>query len=85
MDDISDIRQYYDETYDEDSRLDRHQLERDLTWRYLDAFLPSTGHVLEIGAASGGYTVGLAQRGYSITVSILCMNQLVLRPSFWPP
>jgi len=66
MDDISDIKHYYDETYDEESRLDRHQLERDLTWRYLDAFMPPTGHLLEIGAAAGGYTVGLAQRGYHI-------------------
>ena len=29
MDDISDIKHYYDETYDEDSRLERHQ-HRDL-------------------------------------------------------
>ena len=67
MDDISDIRRYYDQAYDEDSRLDRHQLERDLTWRYLDAFLPPAGHLLEIGAASGGYTVGLARRGYRVS------------------
>jgi len=67
MDDIRDIKQYYNEDYDEDSRLHRHQLEQDLTWRYLDAFLPTAGHVLEIGAASGGYTVGLAQRGCQIT------------------
>ena len=67
MDDISDIKRYYDKTHDEDIRLDRHQLERDLTWRYLDAFLPFAGHLLEIGAASGGYTLGLARRGYRIS------------------
>ena len=29
---------YYDEAYDEDNRLDRLQLERDLTWHYLDTY-----------------------------------------------
>lgn len=67
MDDIEDIRHYYDEVYDEDSRLQVHQLERDLTWRYLDAYLPRSGHLLELGAASGAYTVDLAARGYRIT------------------
>jgi len=79
MDDISDIRRYYDEAYEEDSRLDRHQLERDLTWRYLDAFLPSTGQLLEIGAAAGGYTAGLAKRGYHITAFDLSESLTELR------
>ena len=79
MDDISDIRRYYDEAYDESSRLDCHQLERDLTWRYLDAFLPPGGHLLEIGAAAGGYTAGLAKRGYRITALDLSESLTELR------
>jgi SAM-dependent methyltransferase len=47
--------------------LDRHKLEYDLTWRYLDQYLPSQGTILEIGAATGRYTLELARRGYSIT------------------
>jgi len=67
-DDVSDISEYYSsETESEQSRLERHQLERDLTWRYLDFYLPAEGSILEIGAATGGYTVELARRGYQIT------------------
>ena len=51
----------------EAERLAKHQLERDLTRRYLQAYLPPEGHILEIGAATGEYTVWLAERGYWIT------------------
>lgn len=51
----------------EAKRLVRHQLERDMTRRYLETYLPSEGHVLEIGAATGEYTVWLAKRGYQVT------------------
>lgn len=68
MDDISDIVEFYNGNPDaEHQRLEYHQLEFDLTWRYLDRFLPPNGNLLEIGAASGRYTLGLAGRGYSIT------------------
>jgi len=47
-DDTSDIRQYYEESVEkEDGRLERHQLERDMTWRYLDKYLPRQGKILE--------------------------------------
>ena len=51
----------------EDDRLNRHQLEFDMTWRYFDEYLPKSGHILEIGCATGVYTVGLAQKGYQVT------------------
>jgi SAM-dependent methyltransferase len=38
-----------------------------LTWRYLDEYLPAHGHILEVGAAAGAYTLPLARRGYRIT------------------
>jgi len=67
-DDISDIAQFYDSDSDrEHDRLERHQLEYDLTWRYLEQYLPSQGAILEVGAASGRYTQGLARRGYAVT------------------
>lgn len=67
-DDVSDISAFYDlNTEREDSRLERHQLEHDLTWRYLDRYLPPQARVLEIGAATGRYTVELARRGYQVT------------------
>lgn len=68
IDDIGDIKAFYDgDPAGEESRLAQHQLEHDLTWRYLNAYLPPRGTILEIGAATGGYTVGLARRGYAVT------------------
>lgn len=68
IDDVSDIAAYYNADPDrEDSRLDRHQLERDITWRFLERYLPAQGRILEVGAASGAYTLELARRGYSLT------------------
>ncbi len=67
MDDISDIRAYYDQAVGEDERLNRHQLEWDVTWRYLESYLPGSGAILEVGAATGRYTRELARRGYRVT------------------
>lgn len=67
-DDISDIAASYDHSVeDEDSRLVLHQLEYDLTGRYLARYLPPTGSILEIGAGTGRYTLDLCKRGYSVT------------------
>lgn len=67
-DDISDIEALYNSGVEyEDSRLERHQLEFDLTLRYLSRYLPATGSILEIGAATGRYTLALCKRGYSVT------------------
>lgn len=76
-DDTSDIRQFYDDSADKESRrLERHQLERDMTWRYLDKYLPRQGKILEIGAATGAYTIPLAKRGYSVTAVDFSPNLL---------
>ena len=41
-DNLSDIRAFYDGYMDKESgRLERHQLERGVTWRYLDKYQPS--------------------------------------------
>ncbi len=67
-DDISDIAAYYDANVSsEHSRLEHHQLEFDLTWRFLERYLPAQGRLLEIGAATGRYTLPLAKRGYELT------------------
>lgn len=68
MDDISDIVEYYNnDPQKEHHRLEEHQLEYDLTWRFMDEYLPPHGKILEIGAATGRYTLGLAKRGHSVT------------------
>jgi len=68
MSDAEYIQQRYDLSPDiEESRLDIHQLEWDLTWKFLNEYLPPTGHILDIGSGTGKYSVALAQRGYHVT------------------
>jgi ubiquinone/menaquinone biosynthesis C-methylase UbiE len=67
-DDTSDIRQFYQDSVEkENGRLEVHQLERDMTRRYLAKYLPRSGNILEIGAATGAYTIPLAKQGYHVT------------------
>ena len=78
-DDIRDIADYYNNRpQSEHNRLEEHQLEFDLTWRLLDDYLSPRGKILEVGAATGRYTLGLAQRGYAITavdLSPACLKE----------
>ncbi len=69
IDDVSDIAASYNSDPErERSRLERHQLEYDLTWRYLNRYLPAPAStILEVGAATGRYTLELAKRGYAVT------------------
>ena len=68
IDDVSDIAALYNsDPAREHCRLERHQLEYDLTWRFLNQYLPSQGSILEIGAATGRYTLALARQGYMLT------------------
>ena len=80
MDDITDIRDMYNAAWDrEDDRLRRHQLEHDITWRYLEKYLPPTGSsLLEIGAATGQYTMELTKQGYKV-LAIDIASELVAR------
>ncbi|MFN2303340.1 MAG: class I SAM-dependent methyltransferase, partial [Anaerolineales bacterium] len=84
-DDISDIANYYNSDPEkEHQRLENHQLEYDLTWRFFEEYLPPQGQLLEIGAATGRYTLELAKRGYRITavdlseVNIAFCRQLLI-------
>jgi len=68
IDDVSDIAAFYDgDPAREHNRLAERQLEYDLTWRYLDKYLPTHGSILEVGAATGRYTLELARRGHAVT------------------
>jgi S-adenosylmethionine-dependent methyltransferase len=67
-DDVRDIQAYYANCVEkENMRLERCQQERDITWRYLDKYLPKRGRILEIGAATGAYTIPLAKKRYLVT------------------
>jgi S-adenosylmethionine-dependent methyltransferase len=68
VDDLSDVMDYYNHNLEnEHTRLERHQLEHDLTWRFLKRYLPKQGSILEVGSATGIYTVELARQGYLVT------------------
>lgn len=76
-DNIRDIIDFYNrEAENEHGRLEHHQLEYELTWRYLERFLPPGGAILEIGAATGRYTLELARRGYTLTAVDLSEKEL---------
>jgi S-adenosylmethionine-dependent methyltransferase len=76
-DDISDILDYYNDYVEqENGRLERHQIERDVTWRFLDKYLPRQGNILELGCATGAYTIPLAKRGYNVTAVDITPNLL---------
>ena len=56
--------------YDEDARLfsDRgHNVEYLTTMRYIQKFLKPGAKILEIGAATGHYSIALAEMGYEVT------------------
>jgi ubiquinone/menaquinone biosynthesis C-methylase UbiE len=56
--------------YDEDTRLisDRgHNVEYLTTMRYIQKFLKPGDRILEIGAATGRYSIALAKAGYDVT------------------
>ena len=77
VDDIRDIAAFYNQDPErEHQRLVEHQLEYDLTWRILDRYLPESGRLLEVGAATGVYTLPLAQKGYEITAVDLSREQI---------
>lgn len=73
------LEQYY-ENYDEQGRLaSRHgQVEYLTTLRYIERYLQPGMRVLEIGAATGRYSHGLAQRGYAVDAVELVEHNIEL-------
>ena len=56
--------------YDEDTRLISnrgHHIEFLTTMRYIQKFLKPNAKILEIGAATGRYSIALAEMGYDVT------------------
>lgn len=56
--------------YDEDARLVRdrgHNVEYLTTMRYIQKFLKPGANILEIGAATGRYSIALAEMEYDVT------------------
>jgi S-adenosylmethionine-dependent methyltransferase len=78
MSDLEFIRQYYDrDPQHEWERANRHRTEFAITWKILEAYLPSPpARVLDCGGGPGRYAILLAQRGYDVTLFDLSSNNL---------
>lgn len=65
-------------SYDEEGRLDtRHgQVEYLTTMRYIERYLRPGMKVLEIGAATGRYSLTLARKGYNVTAIELVQHNI---------
>lgn len=66
---MNEIEHWYDEVYDEWTRLERHKIEFDITKRYLDECI--TGKeldIFDIGGGPGRYSIYLSQKGHSVTL-----------------
>jgi ubiquinone/menaquinone biosynthesis C-methylase UbiE len=66
----SSIVDYYTQ-FDEWGRLDREPIEFLVNWHYIRSCLPAQGHILDIGAGPGKYSMALAQHGYEVTLADL--------------
>lgn len=72
------VERYYDAgAQHEWERQDRHRTVFAVTWRALDDYLPEPpAAILDIGGGPGRYSVGLARRGYAVTLFDLAHNNL---------
>lgn len=70
--------------YDEDNRLIRnrgHNVEYLTTMRYIQNFLKPGDKILEIGAATGRYSIALAKMGYEVTAIDLVPKHIEIMKS----
>ena len=75
------INNYYSDVTKEDLRLNRTrhgQLEYLTTMHYINKFFPKPCKVLEIGAATGRYSIALAKNGYDVVAIELGDNHFDL-------
>ena len=82
MQKLQDILENYYRIYDEEGRLlSRHgQVEYLTTMEYIHRYAKTGASILEIGAATGRYSIALAQEGYKVTaVELLDCNLQQLR------
>lgn len=63
------IKNYYNDIYQEDDRftLDKaHMVEPIITKKYIEKYLKKGDRILEIGAATGAYSLYYAEKGYKV-------------------
>lgn len=78
------IENYYN-NYDEEARLSERKAEFLTTMRYIEKYLKPNSKILEIGAATGRYSITLADRGYDVTsVELVKSNLDILKSKIKP-
>ena len=65
---MSVVGDFYDNTYDEWGRLERHRIEFEMTKRALNEFINSKSEILDVGGGPGRYSIYLSQKGYRVTL-----------------
>ena len=72
------LTRFYETRCDEDARLlSRHgQMEFRTTMRYIERYLEPGQRVLEIGAATGRYSLTIARKGYDVTAVELVQHNI---------
>jgi 2-polyprenyl-3-methyl-5-hydroxy-6-metoxy-1,4-benzoquinol methylase len=71
------VEKWYNEQYDEWSRLERHKIEFDITKRYLDEYIVGEKlEVFDIGGGPGRYSIYLTERGHRVTLLDLSQRNI---------
>ncbi|RHW38114.1 class I SAM-dependent methyltransferase [Neobacillus notoginsengisoli] len=66
---MNEIERWYDEEYDEWTRLDRHKIEFEITKRYLDETIQGENlEIFDIGGGPGRYSIYLAEKGHKVSL-----------------
>ena len=73
------LNNHYSNDYTEDDRLIKdktHQVEYITTLKYIDKYLKKGDRILEVGAGTGIYSLGLSKRGYQVDAIELVNDNL---------
>lgn len=71
------IEDWYDNQYDEWSRLDRHKIEFEITKRYMDQYITGEAvKIFDIGGGPGRYSLYLAEQGHKVTLLDLSQKNI---------
>lgn len=62
------VEEFYNTSYDEWSRLERHPIEFEITKRALKECLASNSEILDVGGGPGRYSIFLAEQGHKVTL-----------------
>lgn len=77
MQSVEKIRRFYDDTVNyEWNRLERHQVEYELTKRYINRYVKPNDKVLDLGGGPGKYSLYLAELGCDVTLADLSQNNV---------